>query len=185
MKESAQRRVKSMRRIRLLAGVVATGCSALVLATLPAAAAEEDGSSIRGSAGNDFATLTVDARNTGTGTAATGWFEADGDVAKLTAPALTLPIGTTGVFHFEGPVTCLDIRGNRAGLIYPVTSASGTIGQFVKGLAVYITMIDGGPGKPDKMGFVGPAPLGSLKVCPPLGTFLTATFGDVVVTDIG
>ena len=182
MNRYAQRRVKSMRRIRVLAGVVAVGCAAL--ATLPASAAEDDHSSIRGSVGNDFATLTVDAHNPGAGTAATGWFEADGDVAKLTAPALTLPIGATGVFHFEGPVTCLDIRGNRAGLIYPVTSASGPVGQFVKGLAVYITIVDGGPGKPDKMGFVGPAPLGSLNVCPPLLTFLSSTFGDIVVTDV-
>jgi hypothetical protein len=173
-----------MRRTKVLAGVVAGGCTTLALAVLPASAAEDDHSSVRGSTGNDFATLTVDAHNTGTGTAATGWFEADGDLAKLTAPALTLPIGATGVFHLEGPVTCLDVRGSRAGLIYPVTSASGTVGKFVKGMAVYITMVDGGPGKPDKMGFVGPAPLGSLTVCPPLATFLTSTSGDVVVTDV-
>lgn len=173
----------SMRRTRVLAAIAVVGCALLAFATLPASAADQH-SSVRSNAGNDFATLSVDAHNTGTGTAATGWFEADGDIAKLAAPALKLPIGAVGVFHFEGPVTCLDVRGNRAGLIYPVTSASGTVGKFVKGLAVYITIVDGGPGHPDKMGFIGPAPLGSLKVCPPLVTFLNSTFGDAVVTDV-
>ncbi len=182
MNGHAQRRVKSMRRSSVRVGVVTVGCAAL-FATLPASAAEDDHSSVRGSSGNDFVTLTVDAHNTGTGTAATGTFEATGDLAKLAAPALTLPIGTTGGFRFEGPVTCLDVRGSRVGLIYPIESATGTLGQYFKGLAVYITIIDGGPGKPDKFGFVGPAPLGSLTVCPPFVTFLSSTHGDAVATD--
>lgn len=73
----------STRHTRVLAAIVVVGCAILALAMLPASAADEH-SSVRSNAGNDFATLSVDAHNTGEGTAATGWFEADGDIAKVT-----------------------------------------------------------------------------------------------------
>src|SRR5690349_16509800 len=44
-------------------------------------------------------------------TAATGTFMASNSILGIT------------VFRVAGPVTCLDVRGNRMGLFYPITSS--------------------------------------------------------------
>ena len=55
--------------------------------------------------------------------------------------------------------------------------------QHAKVLAIYVTIVDNGRGKPTNVGFAGPAPVNDLTVCRPSLTFLTGAFGRVVVTD--
>lgn len=151
---------------------------AALLITAPLVGVSADNApAVRGSAGNSIATITVDAHNIGRGTAATGWFSATGSLL----PGVVQPADQIGAFHFEGPVTCLDIEGNRAGLIYPVQSATGTLAQHAKGFAIYVTIVDNGPGRPTQVGFVGPAPVNDLHACPPTITFLTGTSGRIVI----
>lgn len=135
--------------------------------------------SVIGTAGNSLATISVNAHNIGTGTQATGTFTSTGNLL----PGIPSPIGDLGAFRFSGPVTCLDIVGNRAGLIYPITTASGPVAGKATGLAIYVTLVDNGPDKPPQLGFAGPAPIRNLHVCPPTVAFLTATFGRVTITD--
>lgn len=148
---------------------LAVASAAVLCATfISTSASGNEPGSVRGTAGNFLATASVDAHNTGPGTAATGWFHASGNL---------LLFGSIGSFDFQGPVTCLDIEGNRAGLIYPITEAQGPIAQYAKGQAIYVTIVDNGPTRPSQIGFIGPAPLNDLTHCPPLATELSATFG--------
>lgn len=160
-------------RIGVLAGILLAAWPA------PVGADEVARDSVVGTATNALGTISVHAHNTGSGTAATGTFEATGDVLGIGPLA-----GSLGTFHFVGPVTCLDVRGNRAGLIYPITEADGPLAQRAKGQAVYVTIIDKGPDTPTRIGFAGPAPLGDLTVCPPGLTTMSATSGRIVVTDV-
>ncbi len=66
-------------------------------------------------------------------------------------------------FKFEGPVTCLQVEGNRAGLIYPIKNADP---DAFEGQAVYVFVEDNGnPSNgdpPDRVGFLPPQPLNDL-----------------------
>lgn len=138
--------------------------------------------SVIGTATTAIGRLTVNAHNrTAAPGSATGTFVAAGDVLPFSVPGLTAA-NTLASFRLSGPVTCLDVSGHRAGLIYPITAASGPIGSKFKGQGVYITIQDNGPNQPEQAGFLGPAPVNSLKSCPALVPFLTVQSGHITVT---
>ena len=89
-----------------------------------------------------------------------------------------------GPFHFLGPVTCLTVVGNRAGLYYPLEKSDPP--EF-EGQGVFIFLEDNGEpgtGAPDRVGFVGPVPAPSDPVvCPPGPTPLEFRHGNVTVRD--
>jgi hypothetical protein len=92
--------------------------------------------------------------------------------AKLIAPAGTL-------IAPQGPATCVDVQGNRVGFLYPLKKPSrpGTL----DGTVIFITAVDGGPGHPDRLGFIGPAPAEAFPSCHPLFGYLPVTRGHVTV----
>ena len=109
----------------------------------------------------------------------TGHFTAKGQLAEL--PDAT----EVGAFRFEGPVTCLTVVGNRAGLFYPIKNAEP---DTFEGHGVFIFLEDNGhPGRgatPDRIGFVGPVPLPVNPVaCPPGPTPFALEQGNVIVHD--
>ncbi|MCD2197088.1 hypothetical protein LQ327_27325 [Actinomycetospora endophytica] len=100
--------------------------------------------------------------------AASGYFRA----------ALTPPAGA--LIAPQGPATCVDVRGDSVGFLYPL--ADGTRPAAVPLTSILITAHDGGPGRPDSIGFVGPLPTAAFAGrCAPAVAFLPVTSGDVVV----
>lgn len=93
-------------------------------------------------------------------------------------------VGTLGLTHLQGKLTCLDIRGNRAGFAFQadVGSTPTFIGQYVTG-----TVEDNGPGKADKIAVVTPValPPNTLPVvpsgCAPAATTNNLTQGNVKI----
>ena len=135
--------------------------------------------SVIGTATTPIGQITVHAQNlTVAPGPATGPFVASGALVPPSIPVL----GPLATYRFAGPVSCLDVSGHRAGLIYPITSASGPVGSKFQGLAVAITVQDNGPGQPEQIGFYGPAPINNLTSCPALVGFLPVLSGHVTVT---
>ena len=105
----------------------------------------------------------------------------------FTAKGALVSLGGTeaGAFHFEGPVTCLTVVGNRAGLYYPLKSSDPP--QY-EGQGIFITLQDNGnprSGVPDQVGFVGPVPAPQNPLaCPPGPTPLAATSGNITIRDV-
>lgn len=162
------------RRIAALATAVAA-IGSLAAASPALAASPKTPASVKGTATIPIGSLTVDAHNTPSG-GATGHFTASGSIVPATVPFL----GPLTTFTLSGPVTCLNVSGHSAGLIYPIASAAGPIGKYTKGLAVYISIKDSG--NSEQVGFLGPAPVNSLKSCPALISFLPVTKGHITVT---
>ena len=108
---------------------------------------------------------------------ARGHFMAKGTLAELGETEV-------GPFHFLGPVTCLTVVGNRAGLYYPLEKSDPP--EF-EGQGVFIFLEDNGnpgTGSPDRIGFVGPVPAPhDPVVCPPGPTPLEFRHGNVEVRD--
>ena len=105
----------------------------------------------------------------------TGHFTAKGSLAEIP--------GTD--FHFEGPVTCLTVSVNRAGLFYPIKNAKP---ESFEGQGVFIFLEDNGnPASgdpPDRIGFVGPAPAPqNPALCPPGPTPFDLEKGNITVRD--
>jgi len=79
----------------------------------------------------------------------TGHFRSGGSVLKL-------PDGTdVGEFQLEGPVTCLNVKGNQARLIYPVKQGRP---EFMESTEIFIFLEDNrkpgeADGPRDKIGF--------------------------------
>jgi hypothetical protein len=96
-------------------------------------------------------------------TAATGTFTANLSLGSL-------PLGS-----FSGPVTCLDVRGSRAGLFYPITSSSPSLFSMLNS-GVYIYLQLDSAGKPQFAGFL-PVPFASVSSCAPGLTLLPVTSG--------
>lgn len=80
----------------------------------------------------------------------------------------------------QGPATCVDVRGDTVGFLYPL--AAGTKPAPVPAASILITARDGGPGHPDSIGFVGPLPTAAFGgQCAPNIPTMPVTSGDVVV----
>lgn len=179
-----RRRLPLHRCVALSAAVGIGGLLTLVggvpaLASTPSAPAATVPASVIGSATTPIGRITVRAANlTVAPGPATGPFVASGDLVPPATPVL----GPLASYTFAGPVRCLDVTGHRAGLIYPITSASGPVGSSFKGLAVSITVQDNGPGQPEQIGFYGPAPINNLTTCPALVGFLPVQSGHITVT---
>jgi hypothetical protein len=108
----------------------------------------------------------------------TGHFTARGELAELGSTEV-------GAFRFEGPVTCLTVSGNRAGLFYPIKNATPAV---FEGQGVFVFLEDNGNpeggGDPDRIGFVGPVPVPADPVlCPPAATPFPLREGNVTVHD--
>ena len=108
-----------------------------------------------------------------------GHFTAKGQLAELDSTQV-------GEFRFEGPVTCLTVVGNQAGLFYPIKNADPPI---FEGQGVFIFLEDNGnPSRgasPDRIGFVGPVPVPPDPLfCPPLPTRVAELrHGNVTIRD--
>jgi hypothetical protein len=88
-------------------------------------------------------------------------------------------------FHFEGPVTCLMVEENRAGLFYPIKNAKPPI---FEGQGVFIFLKDNGnPASgdpPDEIGFLGPmAAPPNPGVCPLGATPFELQQGNITIRD--
>ena len=80
----------------------------------------------------------------------------------------------TGVGFFAGPVTCLDIEGNRVGLFYPITSSSPSLFSML-GSGVFIYLQFSGA-QPQSITFL-PVPFARTTSCTPLPGLLPVTSG--------
>jgi len=91
----------------------------------------------------------------------TGHFRAGGALADL-------GMEEVGEFQFLGPVTCLVVDGNRAGLFYPINQAKTDPDELEEGfeeMGVFIFLKDGGKQDSDEVGFLGPVPLQNAPAC--------------------
>lgn len=59
----------------------------------------------------------------------------------------TLALGGTKIGDFQGPVTCLDVEGNSAGMFYPVKSADPSLIALLP-FGVFVTVTRTSTGKP-------------------------------------
>jgi hypothetical protein len=86
----------------------------------------------------------------------------------------------TPLFTLHGPVTCLDIRGNSAGLFYPITSSDPPIfSELDSGVFIYFRAAKGR--QPALVGFV-PVPAHRVTSCRPGGALLPVTSGSLTLT---
>jgi hypothetical protein len=87
----------------------------------------------------------------------------------------------TGEFDLEGPVTCLTVVGNEAGLFYPVRDPDPLEPE-----GVFIFLRDNGPPsgeQPDQVGFI-PTTITDTSLCPPLpAEVLDLEHGNITVHD--
>src|SRR5438445_145978 len=74
-------------------------------------------------------------------------------------------IGSTTIFSVAGPVTCLDVRGNRMGLFYPITSSTPPFFAQTHG-GVFVSLTLNAQGKPIFVGFL-PTPTATANNCAP------------------
>lgn len=93
----------------------------------------------------------------------------------------TLSLGGAKVGDFKGPVTCLDVEGNSAGLFYPVKSSDpAAIAAVPFGVMVTVTRTPAG--KPLGVAFL-PVPETHVSSCAPMKTtFFPITSGTLTFT---
>jgi hypothetical protein len=89
-------------------------------------------------------------------------------------------IGGATLFSVGGPVTCLDVRGNRMGLFYPITRSSPSLFSMLNS-GVFIFLTRNASGKPSLVGFL-PVPFSSSEFCVPSLTLLPVTSGTATFT---
>ena len=94
---------------------------------------------------------------------------ATGDFTAHTA------LGTVSLFTLHGPITCLDVRGNRLGLFYPITSSTPSLFSMLNG-GVFIYLQLDAAGKPQFVGFL-PVPFQRTGSCAPGPALLPVTSG--------
>lgn len=100
--------------------------------------------------------------------AATGDFVAD--------PSL----GGIPLFRLHGPVTCLDVRGNRAGLFYPIQDSSPSLFSMLgSGVFIYIQLDSAG--KAQSIGFL-PVPSSHTSTCAPSLALFPVTSGSATLS---
>ncbi len=91
-----------------------------------------------------------------------------------------ISLGPLNVLTLQGPVTCLDVRGDQAGLFYPITSSSPAVfSDLHSGVFIYLSL--SASGKPRMTGFL-PVPLASTTSCPPGLALLPVTSGTATLT---
>lgn len=100
--------------------------------------------------------------------------------AKGTFDAWTTA-GPLTLMHLHGPVTCLDVRGNRMGLFYPITSSSPSLFSMINsGVLIYLTV--DGKGHATAVQFL-PVPVTHVSSCAPgLPTLVPATGSATLVS---
>jgi predicted lipoprotein with Yx(FWY)xxD motif len=82
----------------------------------------------------------------------------------------TLSLGGAKVGDFAGPVTCLDVEGNSAGLFYPVKSSDPSVIASVP-FGVLVTVTRTSTGQPSGVTFV-PVPETHVSSCAPMSLVL-------------
>lgn len=100
---------------------------------------------------------------------ASGYFESQG------------PTPLTPFFGLNGPITCLDVDGDRAGFIYTITDDSKPF--LLKHLEVKVAVEEGQGGAPDRIAFGIGVPAGTLHDCAPGATMNDVTSGYIEVKD--
>ncbi|MGQ0845726.1 MAG: hypothetical protein ACT4QF_16520 [Sporichthyaceae bacterium] len=87
--------------------------------------------------------------------------------------------GSNVFVDFAGPITCLQVDGNRAGFLYPIRENAKP--SFAAGQVVLISIEDNGADG-DRMGFLGPAPAAAFATgCAPGPTPIDIVDGGVTV----
>lgn len=99
--------------------------------------------------------------------------DASGDFRAAGVPPSDLLIAP------KGPATCVDVRGNTAGFLYPLEEGSRP--APLVGQNILITVVDGGPGGQDAIGFL-PTAIDPGSCAPNVAT-LPLTSGDIVVSE--
>jgi hypothetical protein len=163
-----------MHRIRLRLVVAATFAAAAATAlTLTAAAgpaaAGTPAERLTAAVSSGPFTIDIQAQRAANSPAdsATGEFSAHG------------AFGSVGLLTLHGPVTCLDVRGNRAGLFYPITASDPPLfAKLHSGVFVYLDVSS--RGKPLLLGFV-PAPISHATSCAPGPALLPITSGSATL----
>ncbi len=92
----------------------------------------------------------------------------------------TSSIGSLGLMTVAGPITCLDVVGNRVGLFYPVIRSSPPALSMLGG-GVFVSAQIGPNGKPQSVTFA-PVPFAKATSCAPLPALLPITSGTLSLT---
>ena len=92
----------------------------------------------------------------------------------------TSSLGPLALMTVAGPITCLDVVGNRVGLFYPITRSSPTLLSKL-GSGVFLYAQVGTGGKPQSVTFA-PVPFAKTTSCPPLPGLLPITSGTLSLT---
>jgi hypothetical protein len=92
----------------------------------------------------------------------------------------TSSVGPLALMTVGGPITCLDVVGNRVGLFYPITRSSPTLLSKV-GSGVFLYAQLGSNGKPQSVTFA-PVPFAKTTSCAPLPGLLPITSGTLSLT---
>lgn len=166
-------RTESMNRFRT-AGAAALAFAACVSFTTAASAATPPAPNAAQSVDADVAssafTIQVHATRAANSPAnsATGTFTAH------------TSLGSLNLLTLRGPVTCLDVRGNKDGLFYPIqSSAPAVLSKLGSGVFIYFDVSS--TGKATMIGFV-PVPISHTNSCAPSLALLPATSGSVHLT---
>jgi hypothetical protein len=89
-------------------------------------------------------------------------------------------VGSATLMTVSGPVTCLDIVGNRLGLFYPVTSSTPSVLADLH-VGVYFYAELGANVKPEAVNFV-PVPTAHASSCAPLPDLIPVSSGTLTLT---
>ncbi len=92
----------------------------------------------------------------------------------------TSSVGPLALMTVAGPITCLDVVGNRVGLFYPITRSNPTV-LSLTGSGVFLYAQLGPDGKPQSVSFV-PVPFAKTSSCAPLPALLPITSGTLSLT---
>lgn len=159
---------RTARRVGMaLATLAATG---LVGAAAADAATPAQSATIKNVTGAGVFTMNFTANRAAEApqTAATGEFD-----ARTT-------LGGFRLMDVGGPITCLNVRGNRMGLFYPITRAKPSLlANIASGILIYLTV--DGKGNATGVEFL-PVPLTKVKSCAPTAGTIIPAKGSATLT---
>jgi hypothetical protein len=92
----------------------------------------------------------------------------------------TSSVGPLALMTVGGPITCLDVVGNRVGLFYPITRSSPSLLSML-GSGVFLYAQIGPTGQPQSVTFA-PVPFAKATSCAPLPALLPITSGTLSLT---